>query len=117
MSKPMLLYFRGSPTPLVCGFTSWARTCSRLGDPLSLAQKAVKAYAIEEQKGQIALKALILDADKLQEVPEGFGVHKLSSRVRVLRRSGKGRTTRHCYSGILPGRSKLIRPAMSLWPP
>ncbi len=33
------------------------------GDPCSLAQKAVKAYAIEERKGQIALKALILDAD------------------------------------------------------
>lgn len=40
------------------------------GDPLALAERAVKAYAKEERKGGFFGKVILLDADRLDEPPD-----------------------------------------------
>jgi hypothetical protein len=40
------------------------------GDPLALAEKAVKAFNKEEKKGGFFGKAIILDADRLNDPPD-----------------------------------------------
>lgn len=40
------------------------------GDPLAVVQKSIRAFSKAEKKGRIAYKAVLLDADKLEEVPD-----------------------------------------------
>jgi hypothetical protein len=40
------------------------------GDPIALVEKAVKSYAREEKKGGFAGKAIVLDVDRLAELPD-----------------------------------------------
>jgi hypothetical protein len=40
------------------------------GDPLALAEKAVKAFSREEKKGGFFGKAIVLDADRLNDPPD-----------------------------------------------
>lgn len=40
------------------------------GNPLALAEKAVKSFAREERKGGFIGKVILLDADKLEEPPD-----------------------------------------------
>lgn len=93
------------------------------GDPLALAEKAVKAFITEQRKSGFAGKVILLDADRLEEPPD-----RGRRALELLRREGfttiwqrpdhEGLLLRH-FSGREqddPPRGRSMAALQAVWP-
>jgi hypothetical protein len=93
------------------------------GDSLALAEKAVSAYQREVRKGGFAAKAILLDADKRDDLPEkGRRAQALLTKQGFTaiwqRPSHEGLLLRH-FPGqeyVNPSRDQVMRAICSQWP-
>lgn len=93
------------------------------GDPLALAEKATKVFGIEQRKGGFVGKAIILDADRLDDPPD-----RGRRAVDLLQREGfttiwqrpdhEGLLLRHFagHANDSPPRGRSLQALQVVWP-